>query len=107
MVSLVNAVLFGAVLVVHTAIAAVITRFLRLRLKTQWGPVVYAALLIPVVLVVTTLVFSGILGIGFDLGSPGAVIGLMVGMPLVIGFAIDVLYMPSPDEYELPDTRRS
>ena len=107
MVSLVNALLLGAVLVVHTVIAAVMTRFLRLRLNTQWGPVVYAAVLVPVVLVVTTLVFSGVLGIGFDLGSPGAVVGLMVGMPLVLGFAVDVLYMPSPDEYELPDTRRS
>jgi hypothetical protein len=105
MVSLVSAILFGVVLVIHTVIAAVMTRFFRLRLKTQWGPVVYAALLIPVALFVTTLVFSGILGIGFDLGSPGAVIGLMIGMPLVLGFAIDILYMPSPDEYELPDTR--
>jgi hypothetical protein len=105
MASLVTLVLFGAVLVVHTLIAAVMTRFFRLRLKTRWGPVIYALLLIPVVLVVTTLVFSGVLGIGVDLGSPGNVIGLMVGMPMVLGFAIDMLYMPSPDEYELPDTR--
>lgn len=105
MVSVINLVLFGVVLVIHTLIAAVMTRFFRIRLKTQWGSVVYALLLIPVVLVTTTLIFSGVLGIGVDLGSSAAVVGVMVGMPLALGFTIDVLYIPSPEEYDLPDTR--
>ncbi|SDM57057.1 hypothetical protein SAMN04487949_2119 [Halogranum gelatinilyticum] len=105
MVSVINLVLLGVVIVLHTLIAAVMTRFFRIRLKTQWGSVLYAILLIPVVLFVTTLVFSGVLGIGVDLGSPAAALGIMIGMPLALGFTIDVLYIPSPDEYDLPDTR--
>ncbi|SEO25923.1 hypothetical protein SAMN04487948_101386 [Halogranum amylolyticum] len=105
MVSVINLVLLGVVLVVHTLIAAVMTRFFRIRLNTQWGSVLYALLLIPVVLLTTTLVFSGVFGIGVDLGSSAAAVGVMIGMPLALGFTIDVLYIPSPDEYELPDTR--
>ena len=106
MVSVINLVLLGVVLVVHTLIAAVMTRFFRIRLKTQWGSVVYALLLIPFVLLVTTLVFFGLLGIdgGLTLGTP-ALLGLAIGMPLALGFTIDVLYIPSPEEYDLPDTR--
>ena len=106
MVALVSLLLFGAVLVVHTLLAAVLTRFFRLRLDTQWGSVLYAALVIPFVLLVSTLVFSGVLGVGVDLGSPANVVAVMIAIPLIFGYVVDVLYMPSPDEYELPDTRR-
>ena len=105
MASIVNLVLFCGVLVVHTALAAVLTRFFRIRLNTQAGSVVYAALVIPVVLVATTLVFSGVFGIGIELGSPAVVLAVMVAMPLVLGYTIDVLYVPAPDEYELPDVQ--
>ncbi|EJN58590.1 hypothetical protein HSB1_30680 [Halogranum salarium B-1] len=106
MVSVISLVLLGVVLVIHTLIAAVMTRFFRIRLKTQWGSVIYALLLIPLVLGVTTLVFFGVLGIsgGLTLGTP-SLLGLAIGMPLALGFTIDVLYIPSPDEYELPETR--
>ncbi|WP_101294339.1 hypothetical protein [Halegenticoccus soli] len=105
MATLLNLVLLGAVLAIHTLIAAVMTRYFRIRLKTQIGAVVYSLFLIPVVLFVTTLVFSGALNIGVNLGSPAAALGIMIGLPLALGFTIDVLYVPSPDEYELPDTR--
>ncbi|WP_129112905.1 hypothetical protein [Halegenticoccus tardaugens] len=105
MATLVNLVLFGCVLVFHTVVAAVMTRYFRIRLNTQIGAVVYSLFLIPVVLFLSTLVFSGVFGIGVDLGSPGAAFGVMIGMPLALGFTIDVLYVPSPDEYELPETR--
>jgi len=104
MATVVNLVLFGVVLAVHTLIAAVMVRFFRIRLKTRWGSAVYAAALIPVVLLATTLVFTGVFGIGVDLGSPAAVLGVMIGMPLTLGATIDVLYVPSPEEYELPET---
>ncbi|RDI72257.1 hypothetical protein [Halopelagius longus] len=106
MVSVVNLVLFGAVLVGHTLLAAVLTRFFRIRLKTQWGYVVYSLLLIPVVLVVSTLLFFGVLpiGAGLNLGVP-ALLGASVGMPLALGFAIDTLYVPPPEEYDLPETQ--
>ncbi|WP_416840490.1 hypothetical protein [Haloferax sp. DFSO52] len=106
MVSVVNLVLMVVVVGLHTLIAAVMTRFFRLRLKTQWGYVLYALLLIPLVLFFSTLVFSGVLGIGVDLGSPIAALGVMIGMPLALGFTIDTLYVPPPEEFEnLPESR--
>jgi len=103
MATLLDFALMGAVFVGNTLVAAVMTRFFRIQLHTRWGPVVYTALLVPVVLVITTIVVFS-LGVGVDLGSAGAVIGLMVGLPTILGATIDVLYVPAPDEYELPDT---
>jgi hypothetical protein len=101
MASVVSFVLLGAVLVVHTLIAAVMTRFFRLRLKTRAGAVIYALLLIPFVLLVTTLLFGAV--IPGDVAVP-LLLGLWIGMPLVLGFTIDVLYVPPPDEIDLPKT---
>ena len=104
MVSVVGLLVFGAVLVVHTLIAAVLTRFFRLRLKTQWGYVVYSFLVIPVVLLATSLVFFGVLGIDGGLNlRPPAFLGIAVGLPLALGFTIDTLYVPAPEEYDLPE----
>jgi hypothetical protein len=101
----VELVLTGAVLAVHTLIAAVMTRYFRIRLHTRWGSVLYTLLLVPLALVVTTLLFSGVLGIGVNLGTPTTVLAVLVGMPLALGVTIDVLYVPAPEEYELPDTQ--
>ena len=105
MVTVLNLVLFAGVLVFHTLVAAVMTRFFRVRLNTDWGVVVYTVVLIPVVLVVFTLVFSGVLGIGPDLGSDLAVLAVMVGVPAALGATIDVLYMEPPEQYDLPKTQ--
>ena len=105
MVTALNLVLFAGVLVFHTLVAAVMTRFFRVRLETDWGAVVYAAMLIPVALVALTLVFSGVLGIGPDLGSNLAVLAVMVGVPAALGATIDVLYMEPPEQYDLPQTQ--
>ena len=105
MVTALNLVLFAGVLVFHTLVAAVMTRFFRVRLQTDWGTVVYATMLIPVALVVLTLVFTGVLGIGPDLGSNYAVLAVMVGVPAALGATIDVLYMRPPEQYDLPKTR--
>jgi hypothetical protein len=103
MATILDFALMAVVFAGNTVIAAVMTRFFRLQLDTRWGSVVYTALLVPVALVVTTIVaFS--LGVGVDLGSAGAVLGLMVGLPMGLGVTIDVLYVPAPDEYELPET---
>jgi hypothetical protein len=104
MVSVVGLVAFGVVLLVHTLLAAVTTRFFRLRLETQWGYVVYSFLVIPVVLLATSLVFFGVLGIdgGLDLRPP-AFLGIAVALPLALGFTIDTLYVPAPEEYDLPE----
>jgi hypothetical protein len=101
MVSVLNLALLGVVLVINTLIAAVMTRFFRIRLKTRTGAVIYALLLIPVVLFVTTMLFGAV--IPGNLGV-SVLLGLWIGMPLVLGFTIDVLYVPPPEEIELPDT---
>jgi hypothetical protein len=101
MVSAVSLVLLGAVLVVNTLIAAVMTRFFRIRLKTRAGAVIYALLLIPFVLFVTTMLFGAVIPGNLDVA---VLLGLWIGMPLVLGFTIDVLYVPSPDEIDLPET---
>ncbi|WP_311172417.1 hypothetical protein [Halobellus ordinarius] len=104
MVSVLGLVLFGAVLALHTLFAAVLTRFFRLRLQTRWGYVIYSLVLIPVVLLVTTLVFFGVfpIGAGLNLGAT-ALLGAAIGIPLALGFTIDTLYVPAPEEYDLPD----
>jgi hypothetical protein len=104
MVSVVGLIAFGVVLVVHTLLAAVMTRFFRLRLKTQWGYVVYSFAIIPVALLVTTLLFFGVLpvGAGLNLDTP-TLLGAAIGLPLALGFTIDTLYVPAPEEYDLPE----
>ena len=94
----------GLIVVLHTAIAAVATRFFRVQLKTDWGTVTYALLVIPVVLLLSTLLLSGGLGIGGDVGNRGAAVFLTVLVPMTLGFAFDLFWMPHPDEVELPET---
>jgi len=96
-----------ALVAFHTLLAGVTTRFFRLRLSTSWGSVVYTIVLTPMLLLVSTLFFTGVLslGTGVNLGTPAIVIGLFVALPVVLGAAIDYLYVPSPEEYELPDTQ--
>jgi len=105
MLSIIGLVLFAVVLVGHTLVAAVCTRFFRLRLETQIGWIIYSLTLIPVVLLVSTLVVSGVLGIGPNLGSPVVVFGVMIGLPLAVGITLDLLYVAQPDEVELPETQ--
>ncbi len=99
-------VLTIVVLGVHALVAAVMTRFFRIRLSTDWGTVVYTLLFVPVVLFLLTQLFTGILGIGPNLGSPATVLAVMVGLPLAVGVTVDVLYMRPPEEYDLPEPQR-
>ncbi|MEZ3114477.1 hypothetical protein RYH80_00860 [Halobaculum sp. MBLA0147] len=105
MATVAELVLFGVVLVVQTLLAAVSTRFFRIRMKTRWGWVIYTAMLTPLLLFVVTLITTGVLGIGPDLGSPGLAIAVTIGVPLALGFTLDLLYVPPPEEYDLPDTQ--
>ncbi len=107
MLSLLGFASLLALIAAHTLIAGVLTRFFRLRLNTSWGWVVYTAVLTPIALLGSTLLFTGVFGVGsgVDLGSPTAVIAVLVFLPVVLGATIDYLYVPPPDEYELPDTQ--
>lgn len=103
MVTAVEALELAFILFVHSAVVALMTRFFRVRLSTRWGGFLYAALICPVALTLLTLVFSGILPLGPDLGSPGIVIVLVILLPTVVGVTFDYFWMPSPDEVDLPE----
>ena len=93
------------VVAVHALLAAVATRYVRLRLRTQWGRALYAGLLVPVLLVPSTLVLTvtDALGLGGSLGRRTALLVVLV-LPLTLEYAIDPFWTPAPDEVELPDT---
>lgn len=90
------------IVTINTAAVALLTRFFRVRLETDWGPVVYSILLTPIVLVIITQILGG-LGFGFDLGSARLVAGMTIVLPLALGITFDYFWMPTPDEVELPE----
>lgn len=92
------------ILGVNSAAAALLTRFFRVRLDTRWGSAVYSLTLVPVVLVVLTIVLGSVLGP--NLGSPAAVIGVTVLVPLAVGVSFDYFWMPAPEEVTLPEEYR-
>jgi len=102
MVSVADIVGLLVILGVNSAAAALITRFFRVRLKTRWGSAVYTVLLVPLVLLVSTLVFGGFLGLGPDLGGEMTLIGVTIVLPTTLGAAFDYFWMPSPEEVDVP-----
>ena len=101
MVSPLGIAIVLVVVAVQTAIAALLIRLFRVRLESQWSPVVFAVTVVPVVLTLTTLVLGRV---GPDLGSRGTVVFLMIGVPLALGLTIDYVWMPAPEAVELPAT---
>ncbi|MEF8781623.1 MAG: hypothetical protein V5A39_07575 [Haloarculaceae archaeon] len=85
----------------NTVVAALLTRFLRVRLKTRWGSAAYIAFLVPIALLVSTLLFGSIFGP--NLGSAAAVVGVTVLLPLALGVSFDYFWMPAPEEVDLPE----
>lgn len=105
MVSVAGAVGLAVIVGVHTVIAAILTRFFRVRLATRWGTVVYTAFFVPVILLISTLIVSGVFRLGPDLGGPGAALFVMIGVPVALGATIDYFWMPAPADVDVPDTR--
>jgi hypothetical protein len=88
----------------HALVSAVLTRYFRIALDSAWGTALFVVAGIPLVLLATTLLLSGGLGLGPSLGDPVLVLIVLIAVPLGLGALVDFLYMPPPDEYELPDT---
>jgi ABC-type glycerol-3-phosphate transport system permease component len=104
MVSAVTAAGVGVIVLVHTAIAAFGARFFRITLQTRWGSILYTALLIPLVYVVTTLVLGAIgLGAGaFE--STDTLFVVTWAFPFFLGWSIDLFWLPPPERFEdLPE----
>lgn len=106
MVSALGLIGLAVVVLVHTFLAATATRFFRLQLNTTWGRALFAAVFVPLLLFVSTLVLSGALGLGGEVGRTGAILLVFV-VPLVLGYSIDLFWIPAPEEIELPDTEES
>ena len=105
MVSVVDVVGLLVIVGVNTAAAALMTRFFRVRLDTDWGPVVFAIVIEPVVLTLFVLVLGSTLGP--DLGSPALAFGITIVLPMALGIAFDYFWMPAPDDVELPAEYRA
>lgn len=102
MLGIINLGLFFVLLAAHTVVAAVLTRFFRLRLDTQAGWIGYSLGLTPIILFASTLLFTGGLGIGPNLGSPIVAFAILIGLPVALGMTIDLLYVTQPEDVELP-----
>jgi hypothetical protein len=103
MVAVLELVGLLVVVLVNSALAALLTRFFRVRLETRWGTVIYIVVLAPLVLLGVVLVLSGVVGLGGDLGSAGTVVALTVLLPLAIGVTFDYFWMPAPEDVDLPE----
>ncbi len=101
MVTAVEALGLAVLVLVNSAAAALLTRFFRVRLETRWGSLAYTATGVPVALLVSTLVLGSVLGP--NLGTPAAVVGVTILLPFSLGVAFDYLWMPAPEEVDLPD----
>ncbi|MFB6120453.1 MAG: hypothetical protein ABEJ68_04980 [Halobacteriaceae archaeon] len=99
----VTAVALLGLVALNTVIAGVSVRFFRLQLATRWGPVVYTALLVPLVYVVTALIVFGALGVGSGLDlDQGTLLVFFWGVPLSLGVSLDVFWLPPPEDVEVP-----
>jgi hypothetical protein len=102
MVSVVGLAGLLVIVLLNSAVTALMTRFFRVRLNTRWGGFLYAVLLCPFAMFVVFMLFS-VLGFGAGLGlSSGAAVALTILVPLALGMTFDYIWMPSPDEVDLP-----
>jgi len=91
-----------AVLVlVNSAVAALLTRFFRVRLHTRWGGLLYSLLFGPLVLLVLGVILSVPVGQFINLDTLTFLL-VVVLVPLAVGITFDYVWMPSPDDVELP-----
>ncbi|PSP95974.1 hypothetical protein BRC91_00245 [Halobacteriales archaeon QS_4_62_28] len=103
MVGVVDLIGLLVIVLVNSAVTALMTRFFRVRLNTRWGSLLYSLLLCPVVLVVLLLVLSGVFKLGGNVGSRSTVLLVTLFVPLALGITFDYVWMPAPDEIELPE----
>lgn len=99
MLSLGTLIGLAIVVGVHTVIASILIRFFRLRLDTRGGMIAFSLFLVPVVLAVS-LLFFGQLPV-FGTVDRQTVMLVTILMPLLLGFAIDLFWMPTPEEVDL------
>lgn len=97
----------GLVLLVgiHTLVAAITTRFVRLSAATRIGVVAGVIVAVPLLLFASTLLLSGVFHLGVDVQDRWLAVLVAIGLPLALGATIDYLWVASPEtvEAELTD----
>jgi len=101
MVSAVGLAGLLVIVLVNSAVAALMTRFFRVRLHSRWGGLVYSILLCPLVLLVLGVLLSVPVGPFITLDRMAFLL-VVVFVPLTVGMVFDYVWMPSPDDVELP-----
>jgi len=101
MVSIVAIAGLVVIVLVNSAVTALMTRFFRVRLNTRWGGLLYSVLLCPFASLILGVILSVPLGSLIDLDN-FTFLTLVVVVPLVLGMTFDYVWMPSPDDVELP-----
>jgi hypothetical protein len=101
MVTLIDVAGLAVMVLVNSTLAALATRFLRVRMTTSWGGMIYALLLIPLGLILLIPVYSGLLGSTVQFGATTTLLVVAVGIPLTLGLTFDYIWMPSPEDVEL------
>jgi hypothetical protein len=101
MVSAVGIAGLLVVVLVNSAVTALMTRFFRVRLHTRWGGLLYSILLCPLALLVLGVLLSVPIGPFITLGQTAFLV-LVVVLPLALGMTFDYVWMPSPDDIDLP-----
>lgn len=86
------------VVTLHTVVATVMTRFFRLRLDTRGGAAVFSLFLIPVALFLSLLLFGQAIPGRME---PNTLLLVAIVLPITLGFAVDLFWMPHPEEVEL------
>lgn len=85
---------------IHTVLAGIATRFVRLYADTSVGVLTGIAIAIPGLLFASTLVLSGAFRLGIDLGDPALAALVAIGLPAGLGATIDYLWVASPEEVD-------
>ncbi|MBX0325346.1 hypothetical protein EGH21_20170 [Halomicroarcula sp. F13] len=101
MVSVVGLVGLVVIVLVNSAVAALVTRFFRVRMNTRWGGALYSVLFGAFALLLLSVLLSVPVGPFVTLGTV-TFLTLGVVLPLVVGMTFDYVWMPSPDEIDLP-----
>lgn len=90
------------IVVVHSLVATVLSRFFRLRLRTRFGAVLFTVLFVPIVLLLSLTVLSGVLGLGGDgFDDRNLVLTLTILLPFLLGYSIDRFWLPNPADVSL------
>lgn len=99
--ALADAVGLLVILVVNTAVAAILTRLFRDRMHTRWGSMVYALTVTPIALLVLVVVLGGVLPV--PVVGRATLVGVTILLPLAVGITFDYFWMPAPEDVDLPE----